>query len=163
MLGLACSSWHYNIVLWTIFTTSPTGSWPKIIIFRSFLSPNKVTSPDLPIYKLLYPQTSYTLRILKANLPLGWYGPSYGPLSLARHGSGTYDSAFTHWIRQQRAMKFNTALNSYIAHQRWSSCNNYLFHLQEVPRNVDVGGSMKLISLSIHKFISLNFSVYQLH
>lgn len=42
----------------------------------------------------------HTLRIHKTNLPLGRYGPSYGPPSLARHGGGTSDSAFTHWLKQ---------------------------------------------------------------
>lgn len=36
----------------------------------------------------------------KTNQLLGWYEPSYGPPSLARHGGSSPDSAYAHWIKQ---------------------------------------------------------------
>lgn len=73
--------------------------------------PGKLTSADLPVYTLLHPQSCYTLRIHKTNKLLGWYGPSHGPPSLARHGGGTSDSVSTHWFRQSYEILYSTKLN----------------------------------------------------
>lgn len=70
---------------------------------------------------------------------------------------------FTHRIKQ--SYEIYIALNSHSHNegdQVWVQEQSFLFffYLQEVPRNVKVGTS---ISSHIHKFISLNFSVYLLH
>lgn len=106
LLGLACSSWHCDIAPWTTFTVSPTD-----IVFSVPPCPaGKLTSPDLPIYKLLHPQTSYALRTDKTNSPLRRDGPSHGPPSLARHGGGTSGSVFTRRIRQSYEILYRAKL-----------------------------------------------------
>lgn len=97
MLGISMellTLWHQPPR--TIFTMSPADYYFPFLPLRS----GKLTPPDLPIYELLYPPTNCNPRIDKTSSPLGWYGPSYGPPSPSRHGGGTSDSVFAHWIKR---------------------------------------------------------------
>lgn len=94
-LWSACSWWLCDIAPWTIFSMSLAGCLQQIIISLNLRQTDLPRPPNIPAP---VPSDQQHPEESKTNSPLGSYGPSYGPPSLARHGGGTSDSALTRWI-----------------------------------------------------------------